>query len=48
MEATHLASEIKRLQAMVGELAEKRGHLNDFIDPHVALLSPARRLPLKM
>ncbi|KAJ7340874.1 hypothetical protein DFH08DRAFT_245881 [Mycena albidolilacea] len=45
MEAAHLASEIKRLQAMVGELAEKRGHLNDFIDPHVALLSPARRLP---
>ncbi|KAJ6561753.1 hypothetical protein B0H19DRAFT_991736 [Mycena capillaripes] len=44
-EVADLTAEIKRLQALINELSEKRDHLNDFIDPHLALISPTRRLP---
>ncbi|KAJ7500306.1 hypothetical protein B0H11DRAFT_804904 [Mycena galericulata] len=45
MEAAHLTQEIERLQSLLEELAKKRDHLNHFIDSHLALVSPARRLP---
>ncbi|KAJ6561721.1 hypothetical protein B0H19DRAFT_902303, partial [Mycena capillaripes] len=44
-EVAELTAEIERLQALISQLTEKRDHLNDFIDPHLALISPARRLP---
>ncbi|KAJ7447144.1 hypothetical protein B0H11DRAFT_370802 [Mycena galericulata] len=43
--AAHLTQEIDRLQSLLEELASKRDHLNHFIDSHLALVSPARRLP---
>ncbi|KAJ7447143.1 hypothetical protein B0H11DRAFT_370822 [Mycena galericulata] len=45
LEAAHLTQEIDRLQSLLEELASKRDHLNHFIDSHLALVSPARRLP---
>ncbi|KAJ7755580.1 hypothetical protein B0H16DRAFT_1372103 [Mycena metata] len=44
-EAAQLTEEIERLHGLIEELTEKRDNLNEFIDPHLALLSPARRLP---
>ncbi|KAJ6561763.1 hypothetical protein B0H19DRAFT_87464 [Mycena capillaripes] len=44
-EVADLAAEIERLQTLINQLSEKRDHLNDFIDPHLALISPTRRLP---
>ncbi|KAJ7153652.1 hypothetical protein C8R46DRAFT_1119468 [Mycena filopes] len=44
-EVTQLTEEIERLHALIEELSQKRDNLHDFIDPHLALLSPARRLP---
>ncbi|KAJ7755575.1 hypothetical protein B0H16DRAFT_717519 [Mycena metata] len=44
-EAAQLTEEIERLHTLIRELTEKRDNLNEFIDPHLALLSPARRIP---
>ncbi|KAJ7447138.1 hypothetical protein B0H11DRAFT_2083460 [Mycena galericulata] len=44
-EAAGLTDEIGRLQTLLDDLTKKRDHLQDFIDAHLALLSPARRLP---
>ncbi|KAJ7340765.1 hypothetical protein DFH08DRAFT_811953 [Mycena albidolilacea] len=45
-EAAELSIEIESLQALVNQLAKKRDRLHgDFIDPHLTLISPARRLP---
>ncbi|KAJ6459454.1 hypothetical protein C8R47DRAFT_1162020 [Mycena vitilis] len=44
-EAEELTEEIKRLQSVISQLTEKRERLEDFIRPHLALISPARRLP---
>ncbi|KAJ7767209.1 hypothetical protein B0H16DRAFT_1366522 [Mycena metata] len=44
-EAAQLTEEIERLHALIQELTEKRDNLNEFIDPHLALISPVRRLP---
>ncbi|KAJ7755561.1 hypothetical protein B0H16DRAFT_1458635 [Mycena metata] len=44
-EAAKLTEEIERLHALIKELTEKRDNLNEFIDPHLALISPIRRLP---
>ncbi|KAJ7767218.1 hypothetical protein B0H16DRAFT_1366539 [Mycena metata] len=44
-EAAKITGEILRLQSLISELAKKRDDLHDFIDPLVALISPARRLP---
>ncbi|KAJ7025718.1 hypothetical protein C8F04DRAFT_967303 [Mycena alexandri] len=44
-EAAKITDEIQRLQSLICELAKKRDALNHFIDPLVALISPARRLP---
>ncbi|KAJ6561762.1 hypothetical protein B0H19DRAFT_901463, partial [Mycena capillaripes] len=40
-----LAAEIERLQSLISQLSKKRDRLNDFIAPHLALISPTRRLP---
>ncbi|KAJ7500309.1 hypothetical protein B0H11DRAFT_804917 [Mycena galericulata] len=45
MESAHLTQEINRLQSLLEELTKRRDHLNHFIDSHLALVSPARRLP---
>ncbi|KAJ7500308.1 hypothetical protein B0H11DRAFT_804914 [Mycena galericulata] len=45
VEAADLTQEINRLQSLLEELAKQRDHLNHFIDSHLALVSPARRLP---
>ncbi|KAJ7025726.1 hypothetical protein C8F04DRAFT_1127358 [Mycena alexandri] len=45
IEAAKITDEIRRLQSLICELAKKRDALNHFIDPLVALISPARRLP---
>ncbi|KAJ7679265.1 hypothetical protein DFH06DRAFT_1166167 [Mycena polygramma] len=44
-EAAELAEEIKRLRSVISQLTEKRERLDNFIRPHLALISPARRLP---
>ncbi|KAJ7153644.1 hypothetical protein C8R46DRAFT_1119459 [Mycena filopes] len=44
-EVLKLSNEIQRLQTLITGLAQKRDELNAFIDDHVALVSPARRLP---
>ncbi|KAJ7112955.1 hypothetical protein C8R44DRAFT_561632, partial [Mycena epipterygia] len=44
-EAAKLTDEIARLQMLLLEVTVKRDRLNEFIDPYLALLSPARRLP---
>ncbi|KAF7337044.1 hypothetical protein MVEN_02141500 [Mycena venus] len=44
-EVVELTGEIERLQVMLEQLRAKRDHLNDFIDAHLAFISPARRLP---
>ncbi|KAJ7654328.1 hypothetical protein B0H17DRAFT_864853, partial [Mycena rosella] len=38
-------AEILRLKAMLAPLIRKRDELTEFIDSHLALVSPARRLP---
>ncbi|KAJ7111844.1 hypothetical protein C8R44DRAFT_711435 [Mycena epipterygia] len=40
-----LTQEIIRIQSTLDELTKKREQLNQFIDAHLALVSPARRLP---
>ncbi|KAJ7255834.1 hypothetical protein B0H12DRAFT_960797, partial [Mycena haematopus] len=40
-----VSEEIKRLQSLMDEAAHKRERLQQFIDAHLALLSPVRRLP---
>ncbi|KAJ6465649.1 hypothetical protein C8R47DRAFT_1201542 [Mycena vitilis] len=37
--------EIDRLHSLIDEATRKRNELNQFIDAHLALVSPARRLP---
>ncbi|KAF8176151.1 hypothetical protein K438DRAFT_80257 [Mycena galopus ATCC 62051] len=44
-EAAEITCEIERLQAMINELTKRRDFLNEFIDPHLALISSVRRLP---
>ncbi|KAJ7919020.1 hypothetical protein B0H13DRAFT_268528 [Mycena leptocephala] len=44
-EAAELTNEIERVQTLLKELAMKRDALHEFIDAHLALISPARRLP---
>ncbi|KAJ7111838.1 hypothetical protein C8R44DRAFT_254014 [Mycena epipterygia] len=44
-EAAKLTDEIAQLQTLLDELTAKRDRLNEFIEPHLALVSPARRLP---
>ncbi|KAJ7253541.1 hypothetical protein C8J57DRAFT_1187214 [Mycena rebaudengoi] len=44
-EAAHLAEQIARMQKALEELTRKRDDLTEFIDAHLALVSPARRLP---
>ncbi|KAJ7111831.1 hypothetical protein C8R44DRAFT_798749 [Mycena epipterygia] len=44
-EAAKFTDEIARLETLLDELTAKRDRLNEFIDAHLALVSPARRLP---
>ncbi|KAJ7887389.1 hypothetical protein B0H13DRAFT_1627509 [Mycena leptocephala] len=44
-EAAELTAEIERIRNLLRKLTGKRDRLNDFIDTHLALISPARRLP---
>ncbi|KAJ7441969.1 hypothetical protein B0H11DRAFT_2292257 [Mycena galericulata] len=44
-EAAALAQEVVRVQSLLDELITKRDQLNAFIDAHLALVSPVRRLP---
>ncbi|KAJ6578969.1 hypothetical protein B0H10DRAFT_1836130, partial [Mycena sp. CBHHK59/15] len=44
-EADELTQEIGRIQAMLDNLTQKRDHLVNLIDAHLALVSPVRRLP---
>ncbi|KAJ7472633.1 hypothetical protein FB451DRAFT_1367550 [Mycena latifolia] len=44
-EVDKISDEIDHLQSLINELAGKRAHLTEFIDAHLALVSPARRLP---
>ncbi|KAJ7253515.1 hypothetical protein C8J57DRAFT_1473838 [Mycena rebaudengoi] len=44
-EAAHLAEQIARMQKVLEDLARKRDDLTEFIVAHLALVSPARRLP---
>ncbi|KAJ7500307.1 hypothetical protein B0H11DRAFT_1800691 [Mycena galericulata] len=44
-EAAVLAQEVVRVQSLLDELTTKRDQLNAFIDAHLALVSPVRRLP---
>ncbi|KAJ7253571.1 hypothetical protein C8J57DRAFT_626920 [Mycena rebaudengoi] len=44
-EATELSEQIARTQKLLDDLTRKRDDLTDFIDTHLALVSPARRLP---
>ncbi|KAJ7508751.1 hypothetical protein B0H11DRAFT_1962453 [Mycena galericulata] len=44
-ELTKLTEEIHRLQSLIDEVSKKRDELNDFVEAHLALVSPARRLP---
>ncbi|KAF7336260.1 F-box domain-containing protein [Mycena venus] len=44
-EVANLTQEIVRLQHQLAELSRKRDQLEESIDAHLALVSPARRLP---
>ncbi|KAJ6578426.1 hypothetical protein B0H19DRAFT_891462, partial [Mycena capillaripes] len=44
-EAAELSLEIKRVQVLLAELVCKREELTKFIDDHLSLVSPVRRLP---
>ncbi|KAJ7472608.1 hypothetical protein FB451DRAFT_299936 [Mycena latifolia] len=44
-EVDKITDEIERLQTLINELTVKRTNLTEFIDAHLALVSPARRLP---
>jgi hypothetical protein len=44
-EAAALIDEIACLQARLDELIRKRDDLHKFVDVHLALVSPAHRLP---
>ncbi|KAJ7479345.1 hypothetical protein B0H11DRAFT_1864179 [Mycena galericulata] len=44
-ESESLTKEIARMQIDLDQLARKRHELNEFIDAHLSLLSPMRRLP---
>ncbi|KAJ7434648.1 hypothetical protein B0H11DRAFT_1832644 [Mycena galericulata] len=44
-EAASVAEEIVRMQNLLEPLLRKRDALNEFIDAHMSLVSPARRLP---
>ncbi|KAJ7615847.1 hypothetical protein FB45DRAFT_234518 [Roridomyces roridus] len=44
-EAASLTQQINRLQSQLDELSAKRDSLHQFIDAHLALVSPFRRLP---
>ncbi|KAJ7253503.1 hypothetical protein C8J57DRAFT_1659580 [Mycena rebaudengoi] len=44
-EAAQLAEQIARMQKVLDDLARKRDDLTEFIDAHLALVSPVRRLP---
>ncbi|KAJ7617288.1 hypothetical protein FB45DRAFT_933803 [Roridomyces roridus] len=44
-QAQVLTAEINRLESLLDDLLEKRNQLTDFIDAHLALVSPARRTP---
>ncbi|KAJ7919016.1 hypothetical protein B0H13DRAFT_2187275 [Mycena leptocephala] len=44
-EAAELTREIERIQTLLRELTGKRDALQEFVDTHLALISPARRLP---
>ncbi|KAJ7140697.1 hypothetical protein C8R44DRAFT_866397 [Mycena epipterygia] len=44
-EAARLTEEISRMQTLIEKLVQKRAEVNEFIDAHLALVSPARRLP---
>ncbi|KAJ7675222.1 hypothetical protein B0H17DRAFT_946181, partial [Mycena rosella] len=44
-ESAELSDEISRMQKLIDELAEKRDALDGFIAAHMAMISPARRLP---
>ncbi|KAJ6619994.1 hypothetical protein B0H10DRAFT_1739000, partial [Mycena sp. CBHHK59/15] len=43
--AADLMEEITRVHAMLEKLTQKYDQLNEFIDAHLALVSPVRRLP---
>ncbi|KAJ7610523.1 hypothetical protein FB45DRAFT_334475 [Roridomyces roridus] len=45
VELDKLTQEITKLQSLLDITSKKRADLQDFMDPHEALLSPARRLP---
>ncbi|KAJ7253489.1 hypothetical protein C8J57DRAFT_1659532 [Mycena rebaudengoi] len=44
-EVAHLAEQIARTQRLLDDLRRERDDLTEFIDAHLALVSPARRLP---
>ncbi|KAJ7158027.1 hypothetical protein C8R43DRAFT_854891, partial [Mycena crocata] len=44
-QAADLTEEISRVQTLLDGLTRRRDELTTFIDAHLALLSPARRLP---
>ncbi|KAJ6561860.1 hypothetical protein B0H19DRAFT_894253, partial [Mycena capillaripes] len=44
-EVAELTAKIECLQDLISQLSKKRDQLNDFITPHLALISPTRRLP---
>ncbi|KAJ7153690.1 hypothetical protein C8R46DRAFT_961500 [Mycena filopes] len=44
-EVAQIGDEIHRLETLLNELVVKRDRLNGFIDAHLALISPVRRLP---
>ncbi|KAJ7486629.1 hypothetical protein FB451DRAFT_1534559 [Mycena latifolia] len=44
-ELANLTDEISRMQNLIDELTEKRAALDNFINAHLAMVSPARRLP---
>ncbi|KAJ7486631.1 hypothetical protein FB451DRAFT_1227677 [Mycena latifolia] len=44
-ELADLSDEISRMQKLMDELIQKRAALDDFINAHLAMVSPARRVP---
>ncbi|KAJ6583097.1 hypothetical protein DFH09DRAFT_1029548 [Mycena vulgaris] len=44
-EVADITPEIIRVQAHLDQLTRRRDHLTEFIDSHLALVSPARKLP---
>ncbi|KAJ7486604.1 hypothetical protein FB451DRAFT_1227631 [Mycena latifolia] len=44
-ELADLSNEISRMQKLIDELTQKRAALDDFINAHLAMVSPARRVP---